>query len=120
MSKAAAAVLAACAAAAGYFTLRAGAHNPSWVLKGLFLAWVLSPFVGLMAAGALANRWDARARQRLNRVAFAVALGSVAVYAAFALAPPLAKPASIFLAVPLAAWVLIAIAGAVGRRRARN
>lgn len=44
----------------------------------------------------------------------------LAVYAGVAFGPPRSKPAAAFLIVPLASWLLIAIAAAVSRRRRIN
>ena len=47
----------------------------------------------------------------------ALTLGSLAVYGVVALGPPRPKPAFVFLVVPLASWLLIAIVLAIAVRR---
>lgn len=97
------------AAVAVALTLRAGRHT-DFRLVTLFVIWVLSPFIVLGTAGVLSKRWSALTRAALHIVTLLVALGSPVVYAVVALGPPRPKPAFLFLVVPLASWLLIAIA----------
>lgn len=92
--------------------LRAGRHNPSLVLLALFTGWVLSPFIGLVAA----RRWSLIPRPALNTAMMFVASASVVIYGYVSLGPPRNKIAAVFLMVPLASWALIGIAIAIGKR----
>ena len=107
----AAAVIAAVAGAGGSLglTIYVGRHNPSLVLMALFGLWVLSPFVALVAANLVSRPWPALTRSTLQCVTVVLTLGSLAIYGVVAFGPPRAKPASGFLMVPLASWLLIAV-----------
>jgi hypothetical protein len=87
----------------------AGRHNPSHLLLFLFTLWVLSPFMALILAMLLSQRWSAITRIALDCVTLLLALGSLATYAYIALGPPRAKIAVAFVVVPPASWVLIGI-----------
>ena len=108
------AVLAGAAASIG-FTLRVGHRNNSRVLLVLFGTWVLSPFIALVWANVVSKRWPALARTTLYTVMLVLTLGSLAIYGDVAFGPPRAKPAFVFLVVPLASWLLIAIAVATAK-----
>jgi SnoaL-like polyketide cyclase len=110
----AAALVAVAVGAAGSvgLMLRVGHRNDSaipLVLLVLFTGWVLSPFLGLVAVDIASRRWSARTRATLHGVMLIVALGSLAIYGAFAFGPPRPKPAAVFLLVPLGSWLLMAI-----------
>lgn len=89
--------------------LRAGRHTPRFLLV-LFVFWVLGPFVALVWADVVSKRWSMPTRKTLYRVMLVVTLGSLAVYGNDAVNPPKAKAAFVYVAVPLASWLLIAIA----------
>ena len=91
------------------FMLRVGHRNQSRTLLVLFGIWVLSPFVALGLAGVLSRRWSARVQPILVCATLVLALGSLAIYGTVALGPPRAKPAGVFLIVPLSSWLLIAV-----------
>jgi hypothetical protein len=88
-----------------------GRHNNSALLIALFTVWVLSPFAVLAAGLAASRRWSFRIRQVLYVVTIAVALGSLALYGDVALNPR-PQPAFLFIVVPPASWLVIAIAAA--------
>ena len=90
-------------------TLRVGHRNNSRLLLVLFCTWVLSPFIALVWANLVSKRWPILARATLYSVMLVLALGSLAIYGEVAFGPPRAKPAFVFLVVPLASWLLIAI-----------
>ncbi len=91
--------------------LTVGRHNPSVLLQVLFAGWVALPFVALILAAVFRKLTGAR----LTGLTFIVSLASVAAYAIAAFGPPLPKPAAVFLLVPLASWIVIAIVFAFGR-----
>ena len=91
-------------------TLHVGRHNPSRILLSLFVIWVLSPFVALVCASAVSKRWPVLTRATLYSVALVLTLGSLAIYGDVAFGPARATPAFAFLVVPLASWLLIAVA----------
>jgi phosphate/sulfate permease len=107
-----AAFIAALAGAVGAvaLTLRAGRHNNSRFLVALFVIWVLSPFIALLLAAAISKSWSVLTRATLYSVTLITTLASLAIYRDNVLRPPKSKAAAVFLVVPLASWLLIAIA----------
>ena len=103
--------------------LRAGQTAPLVVIV-LMAIWVLSPFIVLFAARAVATRWTASTRTTLAGITILLAIASVAVYANDGLRPPGRPPAFLFVLVPPASLALIAasvaVASIVARRRART
>jgi hypothetical protein len=97
------------------FTLRAGQHNKSRLLLVLFTLWVLSPFVALVWASVVSKRWSTLTRAALYGVMLLIALGSLAIYGEVAQGPPRAQTAFVFVVVPAASWLLIAMVVAIGR-----
>jgi hypothetical protein len=89
--------------------LRAGRHNNSRLLLVLFTLWVLSPFMALTWANVVSKRWPVLTRRALYSVMLVVVLASLAIYGDVALGPPRAKTAAVFVVVPPASWLLIAV-----------
>lgn len=87
-----------------------GHRNESRILLALFTLWVLSPFAALATGLVRSRRWSDLARATLYWVTLVVAAGSLLLYGEVALGAPRAKPAFMFLVVPLASWLLIALA----------
>jgi len=104
--------------------LHAGRGNPSRLLLVLFALWVLSPFVALVLANMASKRWSVLTRATLYSLMLVLTLGSLAIYGFVALGPPRAKAAFVFVVVPPASWLLIAIvvpmAGLISDRRSRR
>ncbi len=90
-------------------TLYAGRRNASQLLMVLFVLWVLSPFVTLLWADVVSRRWTVLTRSTLYSVMLVLALGSPAIYGVNAFKPPKAQAAFVFVVVPLASWLLIAV-----------
>ena len=107
----AAALIAVLAGAAGSvgLMLQAGRHNDSRILLVLFAIWVLSPFMALVLANVVSKRWSVLTRATLYSVTLVLSLGSLAIYGDVALGPPRAKPAFVFVVVPPASWLFIAL-----------
>jgi len=118
----AAALVAVVAGAAGSvgFMLRAGRRNPSRLLILGFLIWVLSPFVGLLWADIVSNRWSVVPRATLYGVMLILTLVSLAIYGNVAFGPPRPQAAFSFIVVPAASWLAIAIAVAIGLVNSRR
>lgn len=70
---------------------------------------MLSPFVALVCAHVLSKRWAALTRTTLYGVMLLLTLSSLASYGYVALGPLRPQPSFVFLVVPLASWLLIAI-----------
>jgi hypothetical protein len=103
--------------------LRASQRTPPFLLF-LFVLWMLSPFVAVVCADMVSKNWAALTRSTLYGVMLVLTLGSLAVYGNDALNPRKAQAAFVFVAVPLASWLLIAIvvpvAVLLSRRRSRR
>ncbi|HYN07743.1 MAG TPA: hypothetical protein VES67_10155 [Vicinamibacterales bacterium] len=105
-----------------YLMLRAGNRNSSLVLLViLFTIWVLAPFAVLAWALVVSKRWQVPTRVALYNVTLVVALGSLACYSELVPKPAGAPNVFMFVAVPPASLVLMAImiamAALVSRRR---
>ena len=122
----AAALIAVLAGAVGSvgLMLHAGRRNNSRILLVLFALWVLSPFVALVLANVVSKRWSVHTRATLYSVMLILTLGSLAIYGDVALGPPRPKTAFVFVVVPPASWLLIAIvvpiAALISGRRSRR
>jgi len=98
------------------FILRVGHRNKSIVLLAMFVLWDVAPFVGLLLAHRASRLWASSARAALYWVTLLVTLASLAIYGVVALGPPRPKPASWFLLVPVASWLLIALGPRIAKR----
>jgi hypothetical protein len=96
--------------------LREGQRTPRFLLV-LFVLWVLSPFMAVVLADAISKRWPVLTGAPLYGVSLVFTLGSLVIYGAVALGLFRARPAAVFLLVPLASWLLIVIALISGRLR---
>jgi hypothetical protein len=105
------AVLTVLAGAAGSlgFTLYTGHNNNSVLLILLFVGWVVSPFIALLLVNAVANRWSLVERLALYCLMLFITLSSLAMYSGL-WSPTGAKPAFVFLIVPLLSWFTMGIA----------
>jgi hypothetical protein len=105
-----AALIAVLAGAVGSigFLLREGRRTPRFLLL-LFVLWVLSPFMALVWANMVSKPWSVVTRATLYTVMLVLTMGSLAIYGAVVLGLSRAKPAAVFLVVPLASWLLTAI-----------
>ena len=101
--------LVAGAAGSVLLMMRAGARQRSALLIFLFTVWVLSPFIALALANLSAARWTDVRRTALYGATLGVAFISLSVYTLHALIPGM-KAGFIYLVVPGACWVLIAMA----------
>jgi hypothetical protein len=99
--------------------LREGQRTPRFLLV-LFVLWVLSPFMGVGLAHVASKRWLVPARATLHGVTLVLTLGSLVIYGALAWGLFKAKPAAVFLLVPLASWLLSAIAVSIAALSGRR
>ena len=106
------------------FMLRAGHRQSSRVLVLLFGIWVLFPFVTAVWAHVFSKRWAVVVRAPLYVVMLVVTLVSLPIYGAVAYGLLRTKVGFVFLIVPLASWLVIAIAvstaSVVSRRQSRG
>jgi hypothetical protein len=89
--------------------LRAGQRQQSRILIVLFTIWVLSPFVGLVVANMVSKRWSVMTRVALYGLTLMVSLGSLAIYADDTLGHRRAQAAFVYVVVPPASWLIVAI-----------
>jgi hypothetical protein len=87
------------------FLLNKGRHTPIFLLV-LFVGWVLSPFIGLLAANKIFKSWSLTTRVIFYYVMLILPLISLAFYSV-TLTSTQTKPAAIFLIVPLISWLII-------------
>jgi hypothetical protein len=97
------------AGAAGSIGLMLRAGHPPLFLRVLFAIWVLAPFMALLLADAFSTRWSVVTRAALHSVMLFVALSSVAIYAYVVVRPPRSTPAFVWVVVPVASCLLMAI-----------
>jgi hypothetical protein len=88
--------------------LRADQRTPRFLLV-IFVFWVLSPFVGLAWANVISKRWPVLTRAALYGVTLLITLGSLACYGKLILPPAGSPRAFVFVAVPPASWLFMAI-----------
>jgi uncharacterized membrane protein YhaH (DUF805 family) len=112
-------VVAAGAAGSIYLMIHASQHPPPFLLA-LFVIWVVSPFVLLAWANLVSKRWSGATRVALYVVTFVITLASLAIYGNLVMPPAGSPRAFVFVAVPPASCLLMAIvliAALVSRRR---
>ena len=104
--------------------LRAGHRQNSRILLLLFGIWVLFPFMTGVGAYVFSNRWTVVVRVPLYVVMLVVSLASLSIYGSVAFGHLRAKVGFVFLVVPLASLLVIAIAlsiaTVVSRRQSRR
>jgi hypothetical protein len=95
------------------FLLRAGQRTPRFLLV-IMVLWVLAPFMALIFAGVISKRWTILARApapaTLYSLMLVLTLGSLAIYVDDALRPRQAQAAFVFVIVPIASWLTMAVA----------
>src|SRR4051812_45797364 len=82
------------------FSLYAGRRNSSWLLLGLFVIWVISPFAALLWASIVSFRWSTFAVRLIYGLMLILAAVSLAVFGSVALGPPRSRTAFLFLVLP--------------------
>lgn len=107
------------AAASIYLMLQVGRNKSVLLLLILFGLWVLSPFLAFLLAERRSQNWPVPVRATLYSVMLTVALASVAIYREVVVRAP-AKPAAMFLLVPLGSWLLLAAVVALAKRSPRS
>jgi hypothetical protein len=99
--------------------LHAKRHPPP-LLVVLFVIWVLSPFVILVAAYVKSKRWAPSTQRTLYAVTVLVSVVSVAVYADDAVSHRTTHPAFVYVAVPPASWLFSAIVLSIAALKAKR
>jgi hypothetical protein len=103
---------------------RAGHRQNSRILLLLFAIWVLSPFLALLSAQVVSKRWSVPTRVTLYGLMLVLTLASLAIYGDVAFGHPTLKVGFVFLVVPPASWLVLAIvvpiAAVISRRVSRR
>jgi len=117
----AAALLAVLMGAGGAFSfmLYAGRRNSSFFLMTLMAIWVLSPFLALLWAHVVSKRWPGPIRATLYGLMLALPLASLVFYGVDAWRPR-AQPAFMFVLLPPASWLFMAIVILMAAYRSRS
>ena len=89
--------------------LHARGPHASPLLLVIMGTWVIAPFIALQLVDAVSKRWSVLTRTHVSGVRLVVALGSLAVYGDDALGHRTAQAAFVYVVVPLASWLLLAI-----------
>ncbi len=89
--------------------LRAGRSSDERLLVVLIAIWVLAPFAALVLAHVVARRWSVPTRATLYCLMLVLAAGSLVIYVGDAFGRSEAEGAVVFVGVPLASWLLIAL-----------
>ncbi len=97
-----------------------GRHQRSILLIVLFTGWVLAPFVALALLNARSRKWRASTRSTLQGGTLLISLGALAMYVSAVVRPLKSQPASTFILVPLASWVVLVVVAAIAAVQARR
>jgi hypothetical protein len=97
--------------------LYVGRRNSSHLLIALFVLWVSSPFGFVAYLSGIAQLWRVRTRTILYLTTIALSLVTLALYGRVVFGPPRPKPASTFLVVPAASWLVLSTGVAIARLR---
>ncbi|MDQ2666608.1 MAG: hypothetical protein M3Z05_11430 [Gemmatimonadota bacterium] len=92
----------------------------SILLMVLFTGWVLSPFAALTLAHVRSQKWRASTRSILQGGTLIISLGALTMYISAVARPLKSQPASTFILVPLASWVVLAVVAAIAAVQARR
>jgi hypothetical protein len=95
-----------------------GRNNKSILLIALFLAWVLSPFIGLVIVDKVAKDWRDISRKTLYIIMLVLTMVSLLSYSGL-LSPAGTKTAFVFLVTPLISWVVISILILISRLQSK-
>jgi len=91
-----------------YFLFRTAQNQSSVFLLGLFVCWVISPYIGLLVANKISKSWARGKRTSLYWLMIFLAVCSLIAYSGVFI-PAGTKPAFIFLVIPLISWFIIVI-----------
>ncbi len=88
------------------FTLYTGRHNESVILVLLFAGWVVSPFIALLLINSVSRRWSIFMKLAIYSLMMVITVCSLIIYGGI-WSPPGARPAFVFLMIPLLSWTLM-------------
>jgi hypothetical protein len=86
--------------------LLAGQNNKSFLLRSLFVIWVLFPFVALLISNIVSHNWPVKTRVITYCLILIITVGSLIAYSG-RLSLPGTKPAAVFLIIPFLSLLLI-------------
>ena len=98
------------------FTWMAGQNNPSGLLRLLFLGWVVSPYLALVAIHYYSRLRLAISDAFYFRMICFVTLFSLLAYSGI-FSPKGMKPAFVFMVVPFISWLIIFLVSLFSKRK---
>jgi len=102
-----------------HFMFSTGNNQKSILLLGLFTAWVISPFVGLLLTDRLSKRWTEIFRIWLYLIMIILTVASLIVYSGiFTLTQT--PPAFKFLFIPFLSWLVILAILLIAKQQSRK
>jgi hypothetical protein len=96
-----------------------GRSNESLLLMSMFTAWVVSPFMALLGASLVSAGWNRRAQITLHLLMWALTLVSTVLYTG-RLNPSGARPAFLFIVIPLISWLIMIVLYLQARRSSKQ
>ena len=97
-----------------------GRRQQSMLVIALFVVWVSSPFVALFVADVLSARWKHDMQTTIHALMMVVGLGSLIAYSVDLVGPPHPQAAFMYVAVPPATCLFIAIVLPIAALLARD
>ena len=101
------------------FTWIGGRNNSSVLLRLLFMGWVVSPYLALLAIHFYSRIRLAISDANYLRMISFITLFSLLAYSGI-LSPEGMKPAFVFLVVPFISWLIIVLASLFSQRRKKT
>jgi hypothetical protein len=95
-----------CAAGSFILVLTAGKQNHSFLLRAIFLVWVLLPFVAMVVVFLISGQWARAARKNACWLIFLLSLGSLFAYMKLQGVAG-TRPAVIFMVIPVLSSALL-------------
>lgn len=102
-----------------YLMFETGNRQSSLVLMALFTGWNVSPFVAMLIAMLMSQRWSWPLRRVLYLLFPAITTLALAIYSGVINFGD-AKPAFVFLVVPFFSWLILILFYLMNRSRLRN
>ena len=91
-----------------FYIFESSRNQKSIVLISLFVLWVSSPFIGLAVINFASRTWPVIKQSILAGLIILISVVSIVFYSRLILLPNV-RPAFVFLVVPFASWVIIAV-----------
>jgi hypothetical protein len=96
-----------------------GRNNESILLMSVFTAWIVSPFMVLLAASQVSAGWPGKRQVVLNLIMLAIPAVSVLAYSG-KVSPAGTRPAFMFIVMPLISWLIMVALYLQARRSSKQ